>query len=130
MKKRVTLVIVLAMVLALCLAGCETNGYMATMLVRTTVNDKYSVKFGSLEGKLNEQIKSPGSSATMKYSGKLEEGELTVYLKVDGTEKELFTISGGEEKSGSVQVGKKGWFNVIISTDGKCKKGEFHFDME
>ena len=55
---------------------------------------------------------------------------MIVYVDYDGTKKELFKLSDGEEINSSLKDLKEGTVYVIFETDGKCENGEFEFELE
>lgn len=133
MKKRI-LVFSMALLTILCmgLTGCSgyVSSFRATVLITTSTSSSASVEFSTLTGTKVQQMKTKEDGATLEYSGKLLEGSMTVYYDEDGTKKELFTIKGGENKEGSVVIGKKGKTYLILETDGKCETGKFTFEIK
>ena len=75
-------------------------------------------------------LKCKNETGTLNYSGKLEKGNVIVYVDYDGTKKELFKLSDGEEINSSLKDLKEGTVYVIFETDGKCENGEFEFELE
>ena len=120
--------ILLLILVALILAGCGTyaSHYSAVLLVTTESSKGGSISFSSFSGTKAFKFKSDGQ---LNYSAKLEEGKATVYYD-DGAKKELFTIAAGQEIGPSSIPVDSGTVHVIIQTDGKCRQGEFRFDVK
>lgn len=134
MKRNALLIISLFMALTLfCLTGCdvETSGFKATTYVQSNTSDHASMKFGSLEGRDNFKLTAKGKSPKkLKYTGKLGTGSATVYYKIDGEKKELFSIKAGEEVDSSFGEFSDTTIKLFFETNEKCKDGKFTFDLE
>ncbi|EWM52463.1 hypothetical protein [Ruminococcus flavefaciens] len=134
MKRRSLLIISLIMILSVfCLAGCNVNtsGYMATGYVKSNTTGSAHMSFSSFKGSDSFSISSrSGSAKELKYSGKLESGNITVYYETDGTKKELFSLKGGEEIDSSLSDLGKGTVKITLDTEEKCKGGKFDFKFE
>ena len=65
----------------------------------------------------------------LKYTGTLAKGSATVYYDNDGTKKELFSVSAGEDVDSSFEALEKGTLYIIIETDGTAEGGDFSFSI-
>ena len=121
----------LALVMLLSLTGCgkHSSSYMAVGLVRTNGSHSAQMSFYSLDGKMVFKMKSSGEG-DVRFLGKLESGNATVYYEYRGTKSELFTIGPGEEVDSHGGYIESGTVYVIVETDGKCVNGSFSFDVE
>ena len=132
MKKRkivLTLVIFLGLLL---LSGCRgyVSSYKAILLIRGNTAHSAFMEFNSLQGRMVFTLKEKkNSSGKMKAACKLTSGSAIVYYD-DGLKKELFTIGAGEEVEESFGPFERSKIYILVETDGKCKEGAFHFEME
>ena len=133
LKKIGTTVYTFLMLLALAfnLTGCSsyTEHGVGTVIIQNNVSDKATVSFSSLNGSRVYKLKVKDSEDVLKYSGKLSKGSATVYYDNDGTKKELFSISDGENVDSSLEALEKGTLYIIIETDGKAEGGDFSFSI-
>ncbi len=134
LKKIGTTVYTFLMLLALAfnLTGCSsyTEHGVGTVIIQNNVSDKATVSFSSLNGSRVYKLKVKDSEDVLKYSGKLSKGSATVYYDNDGTKKELFSISDGENVDSSLEALEKGTLYIIIETDGKAEGGDFSFSID
>ena len=102
MKKILSVVLMLAMLLLLCSCDRYVSSYKAVGLVR--INDSHSceVSFYSLEGQLVYKLKKSqsGAEGDISYSLEVEEGEVTVYYDIYDVKEELAHASAGETTQG------------------------------
>ena len=87
-----------------------------------------SVRFGSLNGRLNESFrKDADGEGMLSYTASLNEGALSVsYEGEDGKYHPLFSLKGGEsisDEGGSVKGAKGKRVRILIETDGAAKNG-------
>lgn len=139
MKK---IVCVLAVLLCICICisavfcGCDgyTDSYSAVAMVRSVQRDEASWTFGSFDGTLHFKLKAEQeNNQIMDYEASLGEGEMNIYIDADGEKELLFTIKGGEtldaeQALGDTYNGAK-TIRVIAESVGKCKDGNFKFDL-
>ncbi len=132
MKTKKTIILfAMILVFSLSLAACSPykSSFVATMMVTTDLSDHASLEFWKMKGTKVFTLNSKSDDTELVWSGKVKEGSVTVYYDDDGTKKELFTVTGNEEKSSSVDV-SKGKTYIIIETDGECETGAFSFYLE
>ncbi|MGM9642501.1 MAG: hypothetical protein ACI3XI_04750 [Eubacteriales bacterium] len=137
MKKIICALLSLLMLfsLAAC-SGSTISHYSATMLVQNNINDSYSASWGTLSGTfvINMKKSSGAQEGEIHYTASLEEGELTVYYRMrgsDGERAELFSLKGGDnvdDRGGYVEMNDK--IEIIIETNGKTKGGSIKIDFE
>ena len=133
MKKIAKVTLIMITVLAsLCLTGCGkyVSSWSASAYVHTNTSSYAYMDFGTFKGTQVHTLKCKNETGTLNYSGKLEKGNVIVYVDYDGTKKELFKLSDGEEINSSLKNLKEGTVYVIFETDGKCENGEFEFEIE
>lgn len=126
------LIIIIACVLLLPLSGCikYASNYKAIAMVQMNTSKKASVTFSSLEGTLVFKLKCRNSDEQIRYSAKIETGDVKVYYDANGTKTELCTINSGEEKTESAGVLQKGTVYIIIETTDVAKDGAFSFEID
>lgn len=112
------------------LAGCSpyVPHYYAIMRVCTNDSDSASLIFGELDGTDVFKLKCRAGEE-LRYSGKLEEGSLTVYYDCGGDKKELFSLRDGDEVSASADALPAGTVYIIVETSGKCRGGDLAFEL-
>ena len=133
MKKMTKAILALVMVIAsLSLTGCGkyTSSWSASAYVHSNTSTYAYMNFWTFKGTQVHTMKCKNETGTLIYSGKLEKGNVVVYVDYDGTKKELFRLSEGEEVSAALNDLKNGTVYVIFETDGKCENGEFEFEIE
>ena len=131
MRRKANIILIL-MVLCLCLTGCSsyTEHGVGTVIIQNNVSDKATVSFSSLDGTRVYKLKVKDSNDVLKYTGTLAKGSATVYYDNDGTKKELFSVSSGENIDSSFEALEKGTLYIIVETDGKAEGGDFSFTLD
>ena len=136
MKKLCCCVLVLLIaIVTLTACGEYTNNYSAAIMTTKSGKNEASMEFDSFEGTYNLKIKNTIEAETLSfgYKGSLAEGEINVYIGVDGEKELLFTIKGGEKVKNSILLDEK--YNnkktiyVIVESAEKCTDGNFEFSM-
>ena len=114
------------------LVGCGKyqSHYSAVMHVHTNTSDSGTMSFSKFEGTETFTLKCTDSGQKLKYSGKLDKGNATVYYDNGGNKTELFKVSAGEEIDSTLEGLEKGKLYIIIETDGKCEDGSFDFELK
>ena len=125
--------VIALMMLAACvtLAGCSDyeDSYDAFCHVKSFTDDSAEISFGSFEGTEAVKIGDDDGGCCLEYNAKLDKGSLTVYYDNDGTKKELFKLSSGEDIDSKLEL-DAGPVNIIIETDEKCEEGSFEFNIK
>ena len=133
MKKTViALVLVLTLVM---LCGCSgyVKSYSASMLESSAWGDEASMEFRSFNGTYNLKLtRDKYAEYTLDVEASLGDGEMNVYVGVDGGKDLLFTIRGGESIDKTIRLDEK--YNnektvyIILESVGKCTNGDFEFE--
>ena len=132
MKKSMkSLMVMLAIIFIFGLTGCGKyqSHYSAVMHVHTNDSDSGTMSFSEFEGTESFTLKCTDSGQKLKYSGKLDKGNATVYYDNDGSKTELFKVSSGEEIDSTLEGLEKGKLYIIVETDEKCEEGSFNFEL-
>ena len=125
-----SLVLTLAM---LCSCGGYVKSYSATILITSCHGDEASMKFDTFKGTYNFKLRREGvTEHTLDLEAKLLEGEMKIYIGVDGEKELIRTVKGGESYDETITLDKK-YDNekviyVILESTGKCVDGEFEFE--
>lgn len=127
---------VLALMLTLfVLSGCGeyVKNYSATILITSCQGDEASMRFDSFKGTYHFKLRREGNTEhTLDFEASLAEGEMNVYIGVDGEKELLRTVNGGEFYDEAIPLDDKydneKTIYVILETTGKCKSGEFEFE--
>ena len=127
---------ILAVILILCLlCGCGgyVKSYSATVLIASNFGDEGSIEFGTFSGTYNFKLKRDGvAEHTLDYEVSLTEGEMNIYIGVNGEKDFLFTVYGGESFDKTITLDEK-YDNektvyIILESVGKCVDGDFEFE--
>ena len=96
MKKiGVVLTLLLALVL---LCGCSgyIKSYSATILIASCHGDEANMEFATFKGTYHFKLRRDGTDEhTLDLEATLSEGEMNVYIGVDGEKELLRTVKGG-----------------------------------
>ena len=132
MKKALSFIMILALLLTLCSCSKYKSSYMAIGLVRSQTSHSCETSFYSLQGQLVFKIKKSdsGKEGDISYSVSLEEGELCVYYDIYGTKQSLAHVEAGENISarGGYIEGGKTVYIFIEGTDGA--KGKVSVELD
>lgn len=132
--KKLSLILVLVLTLAmLCSCGGYVNSYSATLFVRYSHGDEAGMEFNSFNGTYNFKLTRDGAAEhTLDLDARLGEGEMKVYIGVDGERELLRTVKGGESYDERITLDNKydneKTIYVILESTGKCKNGDFEFE--
>ena len=127
---------VLAMILTLAtLCGCSgyVKSYSATILITSCQGDEASMEFDTFKGTYNFKLKAKNDSDhTLDLEASLAEGEMNIYIGVDGEKDLLRTVKGGESYDETITLDDKydneKTIYVILESTGKCVDGDFEFE--
>ena len=132
--KKVCFVLVLMLTLAL-LCGCSgyVKSYSATILITSCQGDEASMEFDTFKGTYNFKLKAKNDSDhTIDLEASLAEGEMNIYIGVDGEKDLLRTVKGGESYDETITLDDKydneKTIYVILESTGKCVDGDFEFE--
>ena len=132
--KKVCFVLVLMLTLAL-LCGCSgyVKSYSATILITSCQGDEASMEFDTFKGTNHFKLKAKNDSDhTLDLEASLAEGEMNIYIGVDGEKDLLRTVKGGESYDETITLDDKydneKTIYVILESTGKCVDGDFEFE--
>ena len=131
--KKVCLTLTLALILvALCSCGVYVKNYSATVLITSCQGDEASMEFDTFKGTYNFKLKRDGAAKnTLEFEASLTEGEMNIYIGVDGENELLRTVESGEDFDETIELDEK--YNnektvyVVLESTGKCVDGDFEF---
>ena len=127
---------ILTLTLALLmLCGCNgyNNSYAATILITSCQGDEASMEFATFKGTYNFKLRRDGDAEhTLDLEAELNEGEINIYIGVDGEKELIRTVKGGESYDETVTLDSK-YDNekriyVILEATDKCVGGDFEFE--
>ena len=118
--------------IVLCSCGEYVNNYSATILITSCHDDEASMKFDTFKGTYNFKLKRNGDvEHTLDLDADLAQGEINIYVGINGEKDLLRTIKGGESYDETITLDSK--YNnekaiyVIIESTDKCADGDFKF---
>ena len=129
MKK--LLCVLLTVCLLFLLAGCSgyRSHYKAVGFVHSNTPGSAFMSFYEFDGTMVFNLRSKNSGEKLKYSAKLETGAVTVYYDIHGAKTELLSVGAGEQTDSALDLPSTGKVCVIVETDGRCRNGDFKFDI-
>ena len=123
------------MFIFLILNGCSgyVKSYSATILITSCYGDEASMDFATFKGTYNFELRRDGiAEHTLDYEASLLEGQMNVYIGINGDKELLFTINGGEKIDTKISLDSKyddeKKVYIILESVGKCVDGEFEFE--
>ena len=127
---------VLTVVLALAtLFGCSgyVKSYSATILITSCMGDEASMEFDTFKGTYHFKLRRDGAAEhSLDMEASLDEGEMNLYIGVDGEKEWLRTVKGGESYDETITLDDKydheKTVYVILESTGKCVNGDFEFE--
>ena len=132
--KKIGFVLVLMFTLALlCSCGVYVKNYSATILITSCHGDEASMEFDTFKGTYNFKLRRDGDAEhTLNLGASLAEGEINVYIGVDGEKELLRTVKGGESYDETITLNDKydneKTIYVILESTGKSVDGDFEFE--
>ena len=126
------LVLILALV-TLCSCGGYVKNYSATILITSCQGDEASMEYDTFKGTYNFKLRRDGAAEhSLDFEARLTEGEMNVYIGVDGEKELLRTVKGGESYDETIALDGK-YDNekaiyIILESVGKCVDGDFKFE--
>jgi len=127
-----SLVLILTLAM-LCSCGGYVKSYSATLLITSCHGDEASMEFDTFKGTYNFKLKGDGvDDRTLDLEASLAEGEMNIYIGVDGEKELLRTVKGGESYDETITLDDKYDYEktiyVILESTGKCVDGDFEFE--
>ena len=132
--KKIGFVLVLMFILALlCSCGGYVKNYSATILITSCQGDEASMEFDTFKGTYNFKLRREGDAEhILNLEASLAEGEMNIYIGVDGEKELLRTVKDGEFYDETITLNdkydNKKTIYVILESTGKCADGDFEFE--
>lgn len=132
--KRIGFVLVLILTfLLLCSCGKYVNQYSATILITSSHGDDASMKFDTFKGTYHLRLRRDDRAEhELDFEATLAEGEVNVYIGVDGEKELLRTVKGGESYDETIILDKKydneKTIYIILESAEKSVDGDFEFE--
>ena len=132
--KKIGFILVLILTLTLlCSCGGYVKNYSATILITSCQGDEASMEFDTFKGTNNFKLRREGiAEHTLDFEASLAEGEMNVYIDVDGEKELLLTVTGGESYDETITLDDKydneKTIYIILETIVKCVDGDFEFE--
>ena len=117
----------------LCSCGGYVKNYSATILITSCQGDKASMEFDTFNGTYNFKLRRDNMAEyTLDYEASLAEGEMNIYIGVDGEKELLRTVKGRESCDETITLDDKydneKTIYVILESVDKCVDGDFEFE--
>ena len=134
--KKIGFVMILTFILFMfCSCGKYVNSYSAIILTTSCHDDEASMEFSVFEGTYNFKLKRQGSAEhSLDFESSLDEGEMKIYIGVDGEKELLRIVKGGEVYDEKIvldeKYDKEKVVYIILETTGECKNGDFEFEFK
>ena len=132
--KKVYFVLVLILTLVM-LGSCGgyVNNYSATILITSCHGNEAGMEFNTFKGTYNFKLRRDGAAAhLLDFEASLAEGEMNIYISVDGEKELLRTVKGGESYKEIIALDDKydneKTIYIILESVGKCVDGDFAFE--
>ena len=127
---------VLALILTLvmlCGCGRYVNNYSATILITSCQGDEANIEFDTFKGTYHFKLRRDGDADhTLDFESSLAEGEMNIYIGVDGKKELLRTVKGGETYDETITLDGKydneKTIYITLESIGKCVDGDFEFE--
>ena len=133
MKKFCFILILIFALVMLCSCGGYVKSYSATILITSCHGDEASMEFDTFKGTYNFKLRrDDDADHTLNLEASLAEGEMNIYIGVDGEKELLRTVKGGESCNETITLDNKydneKTIYVILESVDKCADGDFEFE--
>lgn len=133
MKKVCCVLVLILTLFMLCSCGRYVKSYSATILITSCQGNEASMEFDTFKGTNNFKLRREGiAEHTLDFEASLAEGEMNVYIGVDGEKELLLAVKGGESYDETITLDDKydneKTIYIILETIGKCVDGDFEFE--
>ena len=133
MKKVCCVLVLILTLFMLCSCGRYVKSYSATILITSCQGNEASMEFDTFKGTNNFKLRREGiAEHTLDFEASLAEGEMNVYIGVDGEKELLLAVNGGESYDETITLDDKydneKTIYIILETIGKCVDGDFEFE--
>ena len=134
MRKKLLITSLLALSLVSCVG--YSSKYTAFILITKNTNNESSITFENFTGRYVFKLKKTSDGeGTINYEAKLGEGNINVFYIIDwlpGNKDEqevsMFTITSGENKSGSAGYVEKGYkVTIVVDSVNESTQGSLTF---
>ena len=132
--KKVCFVLALILIFVM-LCGCDgyVKSYSATILMTSCQGDEASMEFDTFKGTYHFKLKREvAAEHTLDFEASLVEGDMNVYIGVDGEKELLRTVKGGESYDETIILDDKydneKTIYIILESVDKCVDGDFEFE--
>ena len=133
--KRLSFILIIVLLIA-SLIGCGNgyvNKYSAKMMRTSCWDDEASMEFSDFKGIYHFKLKGENDNDhTLEYEASLGEGEINIYVGVNGEKELIFTIKGGESYDNTVTLDDKyddmKTIYIIVESKNKSSNGDFEFE--
>ena len=135
MKKFCFVLALILMLVMLCGCGGYVKSYSATIMITSCLGDEASMGFDTFKGTYHFKLRRDDTSAhTLDLEASLAEGEMNIYIGVDGEKELLRTVKGGDSFDETITLDAK-YDNersvyIILESAGKCVDGDFEFEYK
>lgn len=132
--KKIWFVLVLTFTFVIfCSCSGYVNNYAATILITSCDGDEANMDFDTFKGTYNFKLRGDGvDDRTLDFEASLDEGEMNIYIGVDGEKELLRTVKGGEFYDEAIALDDKYDYEktiyIILESVGKCVDGNFEFE--
>ena len=133
MKKICFVLALLVTLVMLCGCGGYVNSYSASILLTSCMGDEANMEFGTFKGTYHFKLRRDGEAErTIHYEASLSEGEMQIYIGVDGEKELLRTVKSGESYEETITLDEKydneKTVHITLESVGKCVDGDFRFE--
>ena len=133
MKNVLVAFILMFALILLCACDGNISSYSATLLITTSNGDSASMQFHTFRGTRSFKLKtSDVGDRAIDFKASLAEGEMNVYISVDGEKELLVTVKGGESYNEAIALDEKynneKTISIILESEDKSVDGSFKFE--
>ena len=133
MKKYCFVLVLIVTLFMLCSCGGYVKSYSATILITSSHGNEANMEFHTFRGSYHFKLRRDGAAEhTLDLDASLAEGEMNVYIGVDGEKELLRTVKGGESYDETIALDAKydneKTIHIILESAGKCVDGDFEFE--
>ena len=133
MKKTCFALALMLTLVTICSCGGYVKNYSATILITSCHGDEASMEFDTFKGTYHFKLRGDGvDDRTLDFEASLAEGEMNIYIGVDGEKELLRTVKGGESYDETITLDDKYDYEktiyVILESVAKCVDGDFEFE--
>lgn len=133
MKKIYSIFALILILVMICSCEGYVKNYSATVLITSCYGDSASMKFATFSGTYNFKLKRDDDAEhTIDLEARLAEGEMNIYIGVDGEKELLHTVKSDKYYDETIRLDNKydneKTIYVIFESNGKCADGDFELE--